>query len=133
MRKREELKERAELLAERGICILKDINRYVEELEKLLEGVPNNRELERVARFYKALSDPFRIKMLYVLRTRPLTVCELMVAMNATQPTITHHLNILENAGIICKKKEGRWTYCKLKYEKIFDDVTSVVNFLSAS
>ena len=133
MREKDELRERAELLAERGICILKDINRYVEELEKLLKGVPNRRELERVARFYKALSDPFRIKMLYVLRMRPLTVCELMVAMNATQPTITHHLNILESAGIICKKKEGRWTYCKLKYGKVFDDINSIIEFLSAS
>jgi len=38
-------------------------------------------------------------------------VCEIMVALNLTQPTASHHLGILEKEGIIKRRKEGRWVF----------------------
>jgi len=42
---------------------------------------------------------------------REMCVCEIMVALNLTQPTASHHLGILEKEGIIKRRKEGKWVF----------------------
>jgi len=52
--------------------------------------------------------------MLYLLKARELCVCEIMTALDLTQPTASHHLNILENARVIKERKDGRWVFYSL-------------------
>jgi ArsR family transcriptional regulator len=57
----------------------------------------------------KALSDPTRVKILKMLQKRVLCVCEIQSALDRAQSTISKHLKILEDAGLIVYQKDGLW------------------------
>ena len=57
----------------------------------------------------KALSDPNRVKIIKMLQHRPLCVCEMQSALGISQPNVSNHLRILENAGLVEYYKEGLW------------------------
>ena len=57
----------------------------------------------------KALSDPNRVKLLKLLQSRQMCVCEIRAALGIAQPTVSKHLKILENAGLVGRKKDGLW------------------------
>ena len=57
----------------------------------------------------KALSDPNRVKIIKALQQKKMCVCELQVALNLAQPTVSKHLKILEEAGLVDYKKDGLW------------------------
>lgn len=60
-------------------------------------------------RVMKALSDPSRVKILKMLTRRELCVCELQAGLGLAQPTVSKHLRILEDAGLVEKRKDGLW------------------------
>ena len=57
----------------------------------------------------KALSDPNRVKTLKLLQQKPMCVCEIQKALGLAQPTVSKHLKILENAGLVTYSKSGLW------------------------
>jgi ArsR family transcriptional regulator, arsenate/arsenite/antimonite-responsive transcriptional repressor len=57
----------------------------------------------------KALSDPNRVKIIKLLQHKTMCVCELQAALNIAQPTVSKHLKILEDATLVCSRKEGLW------------------------
>jgi ArsR family transcriptional regulator, arsenate/arsenite/antimonite-responsive transcriptional repressor len=57
----------------------------------------------------KALSDPNRVKLLKMLQMRMMCVCEVQAALGIAQPTVSKHLKLLEDAGLVNRKKEGLW------------------------
>ena len=57
----------------------------------------------------KALSDPSRVKILKMLQHRDMCVCEIQAALGLAQPTISKHLKILEEAGLVGFVKDGLW------------------------
>ena len=57
----------------------------------------------------KALSDPSRIKIMKMVQRRMMCVCEIQTALEVAQSTASKHLQILEDAGLICSKKDGLW------------------------
>ncbi|MGZ6391001.1 MAG: ArsR/SmtB family transcription factor [Ktedonobacterales bacterium] len=61
----------------------------------------------------KALADPTRLRMLDLLaqQTEPLCVCEITAEFDLRQPTISHHIRILREAGLIAGEKRGVWSY----------------------
>lgn len=69
------------------------------------------RELIRV---FKALSDETRIRLLKLLQQRELCVCELMQALNMTQPRVSRNLRILKDAGLVKDRREGLWVHYSL-------------------
>lgn len=71
-------------------------------------------QINHKTRILKALANETRLKMVHLLRDKEMCVCELMIALNLTQPTASHHLNILENSGIIQNRKEGRWVFYRI-------------------
>ena len=60
-------------------------------------------------RVMKALSDPNRIKMMKMLQSRPLCVCEIKETLGIAQSTASKHLKLLEDAGLIRSFKDGLW------------------------
>ena len=60
-------------------------------------------------RVMKALSDPNRVKIIKMLQQRVLCVCELKAALNVAQPTVSKHLKLLEDAGLVASEKDGLW------------------------
>jgi len=57
----------------------------------------------------KALSDPNRVKIVKLLQQKMMCVCELQGALNIAQPTVSKHLKILEDAGLVDFHKDGLW------------------------
>ncbi len=57
----------------------------------------------------KALSDPNRIKILKMLQHRVMCVCEIQAALGIAQPTVSKHLKILEDSGLVVCEKDGLW------------------------
>jgi ArsR family transcriptional regulator, arsenate/arsenite/antimonite-responsive transcriptional repressor len=60
-------------------------------------------------RVMKALSDPNRVKMLKLLQQKCLCVCELQATLKLAQPTVSKHLKVLEDAGLVSCRKSGLW------------------------
>jgi len=71
------------------------------------------------SRLFKALADKTRLKILMLLDIREMCVCEIMVALDLTQPTASHHLGILEIVGLLTDRREGKWVFYSLKNKRI--------------
>ncbi len=65
--------------------------------------------MKKFLKVMKALSDPNRIKIIKMLEQRTLCVCELQAALGISQSTVSKHLKILEEAGLVTFKKDGSW------------------------
>lgn len=70
--------------------------------------------LEEMAAIAQALSDPQRLRALMALRDGELCVCHLIDLLELAPSTISKHLAILKSAGLIDRRKEGRWVYYSL-------------------
>ncbi len=57
----------------------------------------------------KALSDPNRVKILKMLQHKTMCVCEMQGALGIAQPTVSNHLKVLEDAGLVTNRKDGLW------------------------
>src|SRR4051794_29057953 len=68
---------------------------------------------ERLAAVAKALGDPIRMQLVDVLRKHAgkVCVCELVPLFDLSQPTISHHLKVLREAGIVGSERSGLWAY----------------------
>jgi len=70
--------------------------------------------MKRFVRVMKALSDPSRVKIIKILGVKELCVCELRQLLGLAQPTVSKHLKILEEAGLVDYRKEGSWIIYRL-------------------
>src|SRR4051812_2803335 len=70
-------------------------------------------EAERMAAIAKALADPVRLQLVDVLRKHAgkVCVCELVPLFELSQPTVSHHLKVLRNAGVVGSERRGLWAY----------------------
>jgi ArsR family transcriptional regulator len=77
--------------------------------------LPDDRA-EQLAAIHKALGDPTRVQMLHILAaaTDPVCVCDFTAAFDLGQPTISHHLAKLREAGIVTSFKRGIWAFYQL-------------------
>jgi ArsR family transcriptional regulator len=68
---------------------------------------------DRLARVAKALGDPIRLQLVDVLRQHAgkVCVCELTPLFDVGQPTVSHHLKVLRDAGIVASERQGLWAY----------------------
>ncbi len=69
---------------------------------------------------FKALSDPTRRSILQLLRNRPLTPSDILAKLEVSQPTLSHHLDILKRAGLVDAEREGQFIRYSLNMS-VFD------------
>ena len=105
---------RLKRLAELGTCSCETVSKYADELQELASTTLSVEDAERKSKVFKALADEIRLRILGILGVREMCVCEVMVALDLTQPTASHHLRILENVGLIKDRKEGKWVFYSL-------------------
>lgn len=72
-----------------------------------------------VALICKALSDANRLKIVEMLSDGEKCGCKLLEAFRITQPTLSHHMKILEESGLVKARKDGKWTYYTLSCESL--------------
>ena len=66
---------------------------------------------KNMALVFKALSDENRIRILKLLHGGEKCACKLLEELNISQPTLSHHMKILCDAGIVSGRKDGKWTH----------------------
>ncbi|MET9590717.1 metalloregulator ArsR/SmtB family transcription factor [Streptomyces sp. NPDC006516] len=74
-------------------------------------------DAETLAKVFKALGDPVRLRLLSMIASRAggeVCVCDLTPAFDLSQPTISHHLKLLKQAGLIDSERRGTWVYYRL-------------------
>jgi len=72
---------------------------------------------DQLADLFKALADPTRVQMLHMLKaaSEPICVCDFTAAFDLGQPTISHHIARLKDAGLVSSFKRGVWSFYTLR------------------
>jgi ArsR family transcriptional regulator len=113
-------------LVSSGKCNCLNMKEYASQLRDLAKGDMNPINARKRGKFYKALGDETRQKMLNILQTREMCVCELITALSMTQPTTSHHLKILEEANLIQSRKEGKWVFYSIVNQKLVEQFLGI-------
>lgn len=98
------------------------------DISKYTKNIPSKEELDLTSEMFKAISDPLRLKIIYLLKEGELCVCYINAALDKPQSTISHHLAILKRANIINLEKKGKWNYYSLKNQKIIYLIEKITN-----
>ena len=70
---------------------------------------------------FKAVADATRLKILKLLSGGELCICEIMLALKRPQSSISHNLSLLEDAGLVKERKEGKWCRYRISDEAVTD------------
>jgi ArsR family transcriptional regulator len=84
---------------------------------ELIEAPLDRAEAEGLAEAMRVLSDPARLQILSMIAARPgseMCVCHLTEPLGLSQPTVSHHLKVLHDAGLLEREQRGRWAYYRL-------------------
>jgi ArsR family transcriptional regulator, arsenate/arsenite/antimonite-responsive transcriptional repressor len=83
----------------------------------LAAPVLSDEEAEATAELFRALGDPARVRVLNLLATsdEPVCVCNLIEPLGLSQPTVSHHLKKLVDAGLLDREQRGKWAYFSIR------------------
>ena len=79
-------------------------------------------QAEQIAPLLKALADPVRLRLMSLVASHPggeACVCDLNGAFDLSQPTISHHLKVLHEAGLVDRDKRGVWVYYRARTQAL--------------
>jgi len=78
-------------------------------------------EAEATAELFKALGDPARVRAVNLLATSggPVCICNLIEPLGLAQPTVSHHMKKLLDAGLVEREQRGKWAYFSLKRDAV--------------
>ena len=79
-------------------------------------------EAEELAAAFKLLADPIRLRILSLVANAPngeLCACDLPAAIGRSQPTISHHLSLLTEAGLLQREQRGKWAWFQIEPERV--------------
>jgi len=85
-------------------------------------GVLTDDEAEATAALFKALADPARVRIVNTLATsegEPVCICHLIEPLGLSQPTVSHHMKRLLEAGLVEREQRGKWAYFALKADAV--------------
>lgn len=119
------ISKRLERLLRTGICPAENVSKYASELRQLVHDITDENTVKTQSRLFKALADTTRLKIMMLLDIREMCVCEIMVALDLTQPTASHHLGILEAVDLVEDRREGKWVFYSLR-DKRFTNLMRV-------
>lgn len=82
------------------------------------------------ADIFKVLADSNRLQIIDMLSCGEMCVCKILEKFKITQPTLSHHLKVLSDYGIVTSRKEANWIHYKLNEEKI-KEISEFLQFIS--
>jgi DNA-binding transcriptional ArsR family regulator len=77
--------------------------------------------VELIAQRFRVIGEPMRIRLLDLLRERPMTINELTEALGATQQNVSKHIGVLAQAGIVGREKDGTHVRCFIADDSVFE------------
>jgi ArsR family transcriptional regulator len=80
-------------------------------------GVLDAASAERLAGMFKALADPTRVRLLSLIAAHAggeACICDLTAPVGLSQPTVSHHMRLLVEAGLVTREQRGRWAYYRV-------------------
>ena len=83
-------------------------------------GVVSDDAAEALARMFKALGDPTRVKLLSMIAAAPdgeACICDMTEPVGLSQPTVSHHMKLLVEAGLATREQRGKWAYYRVAPE----------------
>jgi len=88
-----------------------------------LDEAVSRDEAERIAKLFKALADPTRVQLLGLLRARPGGECgyDLTGPLGISQPSVSYHVKILHEAGLVTRERRGSWVIYRICEERLAD------------
>jgi ArsR family transcriptional regulator, arsenate/arsenite/antimonite-responsive transcriptional repressor len=81
---------------------------------QVTSGVLDVEAAERLARLFKALGDPTRVRLLSLIaasESGEACICNLTAPVGLSQPTVSHHMKLLVDAGLVRREQRGKWAY----------------------
>jgi ArsR family transcriptional regulator len=83
--------------------------------------VLDEQDAAATAELFKALADPARVRIVNTLATSegPVCVCNLVGPLGLSQPTVSHHMKRLLDAGVVEREQRGKWAYFSLRREAV--------------
>lgn len=90
----------------------------------------------RLARLFKALADPTRVRLLSMVaagENGEACVCDLTSPVGLSQPTVSHHMKQLADAGLVTREQRGRWAYYRVAEEALDAVTQSLASVIAAS
>ena len=93
----------------RGTC---RPNERLNQLKERADRV-DQQKIKRLEQVFFSLADRNRLMILELLTREELCSCEIMAGLQLTEPTTSHHLGILERAGLVTSRREGKWVFYK--------------------
>ena len=90
-------------------------------------------EADATAALFRALGDPARVRALNLLATTggPVCLCDLVEPLGLSQPTVSHHMKRLLDAGIVEREQRGKWAYFSLRRDAV-EKLAAVVDLKGA-
>ena len=86
----------------------------------VLGGALTDEEAEDLAAAFKVLADPVRLRLLSMIAsTEEACACDLVEPLERSQPTISHHLSVLTEAGLLTREKRGKWAWYRVVPERL--------------
>lgn len=88
----------------------------------LLAGALPPEDAARLAALFRVLGEPARLQLLSLIAAQPgqeACVCELTEPLGLSQPTISHHLKVMYEAGLLQKERRGNWIYYRLVGDRL--------------
>lgn len=82
--------------------------------------IPNEKELDFKSRIFKVIGDSNRLKILEILRSGENCQCDIIPMIAQSQPTVSRHLKLLEEAGLLTSRKNGTKVFYKVVDNRVF-------------
>jgi ArsR family transcriptional regulator len=101
---------------------VKPITTIAAECAPLLEDEIGERDARRLAALLKVLAEPARLRLLSLIQAQPggeACVCHLTTPLGLSQPTVSHHLKVLLEAGLVERDQRGSWAYFRVRPEPL--------------
>ena len=101
---------------------MKLIQSIAECCSPVLEAPLGRTEADRLAEALKVVAVPARLQLISLIASRPdheACVCELIEPLGLSQPTVSHHLKVLHEAGLLDREKRGSWVHYRLRTEQL--------------
>jgi ArsR family transcriptional regulator len=116
-----------------GDVVVSAVETAIECCAPLGAPVLDEQEALATADLFRALGDPARVRIVNLVATspEPLCACELYEPLGLSQPTVSHHLKKLVDAGLLEREQRGRWAYFSLKRDAV-DKLAAVADLKGA-